>query len=137
MAQASRQRVRARSCSIRSAIRISIIRWKSITALVHGLPLSIPAKRNLRGYIISAVAGYDAPLKPRALAQRQDNHYFASLPADYRARLRAEMLSTTIEDLRARGTALEGLKEHEVVCIFGGKEQIEASDLDLKITTLY
>lgn len=96
-----------------------------------------PSEAELRGYIISAVAGYDAPLKPRALAQRQDNHYFASLPADYRARLRAEMLSTTIEDLRARGTALEGLKEHEVVCIFGGKEQIEASDLDLKITTLY
>lgn len=96
-----------------------------------------PSEAELRGYIISAVAGYDAPLKPRALALRQDNHYFASLPADYRARLRAEMLSTTIEDLRARGTALEGLKEHEVVCIFGGKEQIEASDLDLKITTLY
>ena len=96
-----------------------------------------PSEAELRGYIISAVAGYDAPLKPRALAQRQDNHYFASLPADYRARLRAEMLSTTIEDLRARGTALEGLKEHEVVCIFGGKEQIETSDLDLKITTLY
>lgn len=96
-----------------------------------------PSEAELRGYIISAVAGYDAPLKPRALAQRQDNHYFASLPADYRARLRAEMLSTTIEDLRARGRALECLKEHEVVCIFGGKEQIEASDLDLKITTLY
>lgn len=96
-----------------------------------------PSEAELRGYIISAVAGYDAPLKPRALAQRQDNYYFASLPADYRARLRAEMLSTTIEDLRARGRALECLKEHEVVCIFGGKEQIEASDLDLKITTLY
>ena len=96
-----------------------------------------PSEAELRGYIISAVAGYDAPLKPRALAQRQDNHYFASLPADYRARLRAEMLSTTIEDLRARGTALERLKEHEVVCVFGGKEQIGASDLDLKITTLY
>lgn len=96
-----------------------------------------PSEAELRGYIISAVAGFDAPLKPRALAQRQDNHYFASLPADYRARLRAEMLSTTIEDLRARGTALERLKEHEVVCVFGGKEQIGASDLDLKITTLY
>ena len=96
-----------------------------------------PSEAELRGYIISAVAGYDAPLKPRALVQRQDSHYFAGLPADYRARLRTEMLATTIEDLRARGTALERLKEHEVICVFGGKEQIEASDLDLKITTLY
>ena len=96
-----------------------------------------PTEAELRGYIISAVAGYDAPLKPRALVQRQDNHYFAGLPADYRARLRSQMLETTVEELQARGSALERLSSNEAICVFGNKEQIEASDLDLKITTLY
>lgn len=96
-----------------------------------------PDEAELRGYIISAVASYDAPLKPRALAQRQDSMYFLGLPADYREKLRAEMLATTASDLQVRGAALEKLKEHEVICVFGNKEKIETSKLDLEVTQLY
>ena len=96
-----------------------------------------PSEAELRGYIISAVASYDAPLKPRALIARQDSMYFSNLPADWRTRLRAEMLATTIQEINSRGAALKDLKEHEVICVFGNKEKIEASKLDLKVTTLY
>ena len=96
-----------------------------------------PSETELRGYIISAVASYDAPVKPRALAQRQDSMYFSNLPLDWREKLRAEMLATTIDELRSRGAALERLAEHEVICVFGNKEKIESSTLDLEVTELY
>ncbi len=96
-----------------------------------------PSEAELRGYIISAVASYDAPLKPRALVARQDSMYFSSLPADWRETLRAQMLDTTIEEIRSRGAALENLDEHEIICVFGNKEKIEASKLDLAVETLY
>lgn len=96
-----------------------------------------PSEAELRGYIISAVASYDAPLKPRALIARQDSMYFSNLPADWRETLRAQMLDTTIEMLRSRGEALEKLADHEIICVFGNKEKIEASGLDLDVETLY
>ena len=96
-----------------------------------------PDEAELRGYIISAVASYDAPCKPRALAQRQDSLYFLGLPRDYRKKVRTEMLGATANELRSRASALEKLKEHEVICVFGNKEKIEASQLELTITQLY
>lgn len=96
-----------------------------------------PSEAELRGYIISAVASYDAPLKPRALVARQDSMYFSNLPADWRKTLRAQMLDTTIESIRPRGEALKDLAGHETICVFGNKEKIEASKLDLAVKTLY
>lgn len=96
-----------------------------------------PSEAELRGYIISAVASYDAPLKPRALVARQDSMYFSNLPTDWRGRLRTQMLDTTIESIRSRGEALKNLAGHEIVCVFGNKEKIAASKLDLTVETLY
>lgn len=96
-----------------------------------------PTETELRGYIISAVASFDAPCKPRALSQRQDSRYFAGLPENWREQMRSEMLACTAEDLQARGKALETLAQHEIICVFGNKEKIETSSLDLAITELY
>ncbi len=38
------------------------------------------------GYVVSTVAGFDAPLKARALARRQDGDYFGGRTPEARAR---------------------------------------------------
>lgn len=96
-----------------------------------------PSEAELRGYIISAVASHDVPCKPRALAQRQDSMYFSGLPEDYRQKLREEMLATTAEGIHSRGEALKKLSEHQTICVFGNREKIESSTLDLEVIELY
>lgn len=88
------------------------------------------------GYIVSTVAGHDAPLKARALARRQDGDYFAGRPATWRDRMRAQMLAVTADDIRAAAKALEGLPHHHAVCVFGPREAIEASRQTFEVTEL-
>ena len=90
----------------------------------------------LAGYIVSTVAAHDAPVKPRALARRQDEARFNLLPAGRRDQVRAEELAVTAESIRALAAALADDAPASSVCVFGGKEALEASSLDLRITEL-
>ncbi len=88
----------------------------------------------LDGFIVSTVATLDAPVKPRALARRQDLARFTKKPADHRETLRREILGTTLDDVRALAAALGDTEPACGICVFGGKDALEASDLDLAIT---
>ncbi len=88
----------------------------------------------LDGYIVSSVATLDAPVKPRLLARRQDIARFNEKPADHRQKLRREILGTTLDDVRALACALGDEAPEHGVCVFGGKDALEASELDLTIT---
>lgn len=90
----------------------------------------------LGGYVVSCVAAHDAPAKPRSLARRQDGEYFGRRPEGWREQLREQELSVTTEDVRAAGAALAGLAGERRVCVFGPREAIEASGLDLHVTEL-
>ena len=85
---------------------------------------------------MSTVAAHDAPVKPRALARRQDEARFNLLPAGRRDQVRAEELAVTAESIRALAAALADDAPASSVCVFGGKEALEASSLDLRITEL-
>ena len=90
----------------------------------------------LAGYIVSVVAGNDAPVKPRQLARRQDTQFFSGRPDDWRAQVRSEVLATTVESVRALAPSLNELPARRAICVFGSREKIEASDLDLKVIEL-
>ena len=90
----------------------------------------------LSGYIVSVVANHDAPLKPRQLARRQDTQYFGEHPDDWRAQVRTQQLATTVDKVRALATPLAELPERRAYCVFGAREKIEASNLDLTVIEL-
>ena len=90
----------------------------------------------LTGYIVSTVAAHDAPVKPRALARRQDTARFNMLPEGRRDQVRAEELAVTADDFRALAAALSDAEPATSVCVFGGREALESCSLDLAITEL-
>ena len=90
----------------------------------------------LDGYIVSTVAGLDAPKKPKAKARLQDALRFQGRPADYIQKLRRQVLNTTEEDIRALAPFLDYANKHHVTCVFGSAEAIKASKHDFEIHEL-
>lgn len=90
----------------------------------------------LDGYIVSTVASHDAPVKPRQLARRQDGMRLCGRDASWRDELRAQELACTEQDIRDLAKPLSDLAGTHGVCVFGPKELIESSKLDLTTVTL-
>ena len=82
----------------------------------------------LDGYVVSCVAGIDAPAKPRQIARKQDLNYFRGRPANWQEIVRQQVMNFRPEDLAAQGRALTDLAEVGSVCVFGSKEAIAASE---------
>jgi Zn-dependent M16 (insulinase) family peptidase len=95
-----------------------------------------PNEDELTGYVVSSVASHDAPVKPRQLARRQDVTYFSERPDGWRNMVRQEMLETTAEKVRSLAGSIKPGDATAGVCVFGPREALEASGLDLEISEL-
>ncbi len=95
-----------------------------------------PDESEMRGYIISSVAGMDAPVKPRDMARRQDGDFFCERPAGYREKTREQLLETTPGKLRRHGEELARVIGHDVRCAFGNRGIIEGSSSDYEVIDL-
>ena len=103
------------------------------TAAASAVPLRSfdPAPVVFEGFIVSCVSGHDAPAKPYGLARRQDGEFFAKRPVHWRGTRRNAMLSATPEKVRALADDIERVAANAPVCVFGGREIIEASTAGL------
>ena len=90
----------------------------------------------LTGYVVSTVAAHDAPVKPRALARRQDVARFGHKPEGWRDRIREEELAVTADDVRALAAALADEEPESGICVFGGRDALEASNAGLTVRDL-
>ncbi len=90
----------------------------------------------LLGYIISSVASYDTPKKPRELALRGDFDYFKGLEPNWRKALREETLHTTEDDLKGLAQALRTVAQKHDCCVFGSRDILEKSHRDFEIIDL-
>ncbi len=95
-----------------------------------------PTPAELDGFIVAGVSGMDAPVKPRSLGRRLDAARLSGRTPEWRQRIRREMLETTVGDVRALAKPLDKLGQSRGMCVFGGREQIEASKLDLDVCEL-
>ena len=86
-----------------------------------------PDPQDFEGFIVSCVAGHDAPLKPYALTRRQNAEFFTKRPVHWREELRADMLAATPDKLRALGDDISRVAQEAPICVFGGREVIERS----------
>lgn len=90
----------------------------------------------LEGYIVASVAGHDMPMKAHQLARRQDILRFSGKDTNWRHELRHQMLLTTADDLRAMASPLAELPHKRSIVVFGGKDKLQASKLDLQLIQL-
>ena len=81
-------------------------------------------------YIISTVAAIEPVLTPRAEGERAAELYFAGIGSDYLQKERNEILGTTNAQLYAFGKILDDICKASGICIVGGKNVIDACDLD-------
>ena len=95
-----------------------------------------PTQEAFEGFIVSCVAGQDAPVKPYIMAKSQDAQFITKRSGNFRAKVREQMLATTPERLRELGEQVARVAEDAPLCVFGGREILEASDLDISIVDL-
>ena len=96
-----------------------------------------PSDTELEGYIVASVATVDAPVRPRALARRQDIERFNGRPTDRLERLREQILHTDTAHCQALGASLPTDAADTSIVVFGPREALEASHLDLEIIDLF
>lgn len=80
----------------------------------------------MTGYVIGHVSASDRPLRPKMLSRVADTRYFAHITHEDRARLRAEALAVTAEDVRAFADVFAAAAEHMTVCTVASAEKIDA-----------
>lgn len=95
-----------------------------------------PDKNELEGYIVASVATVDAPVRPRALARRQDIERFNDRPQNRLDQLREHMLHTDAKSCQALGRSLPTSTADRSIVVFGPREALETSELDLEIIDL-
>ena len=95
-----------------------------------------PSEPEMDGYIVSTVAGLDAPLKPRELARRQDGYVFAHIDPAERLVTRSQVANATIEEVRALGDAVSQAASKNIACVFGNREIIESAKADFTVVDL-
>ncbi len=95
-----------------------------------------PTDDDLCGYIVSTVSTIDAPVKPRALARRQDIGRKCERDPELRKRTRDEIIATTAEDVRALADGIKAMNHARGRCVFGSAELIASSKLDWNVVEL-
>ena len=96
-----------------------------------------PDEAEMEGFVVSAVAGLDAPLKARDLVRRQDGMYFGSTPPSSGAKLRVQVVEAQAQDIRALGPLVERVVDSGCVCVVGGRKLIDSMEEDLHVVDLF
>lgn len=96
-----------------------------------------PDEAEMEGFVVSAVAGLDAPLKARDLVRRQDGMYFGEYASEQRAKLRAQVVEAQAQDIRALGPLVERVVDSGCVCVVGGRKLIDSMEEDLHVVDLF
>ena len=95
-----------------------------------------PSHEAMEGYVVSTVAGFDTPLKARALARRQDGEFFGGRSPKTRRETRDQMVAADAAALRALAGAVEQATAANAVCAFGSKDILESSQAGLELIDL-
>ena len=95
-----------------------------------------PTRPEMEGYVVSTVADFDKPVKPRAAARRQDALYFSGRTQADRLRKRDEMLACDEAQVAAHAQAVADVAARRAVCVFGNRRILEESQAGLELVDL-
>ena len=85
---------------------------------------------------MSTVAGFDTPLKARALVRRQDGDFFGGRTPEGRLETRSQMIGADVAALRSLAAPIAEAVALNAVCVFGNRDIIESSDAGLTVVDL-
>ena len=89
-----------------------------------------PSNEALEGFIVSSVASHDAPTKPYETARRQDAAFFSQRPKSYRAKMRNEILDTSLDNIHIIGDKISLMTQVAPSCVFSNKDILLKSKQD-------
>lgn len=95
-----------------------------------------PSPADLDGYVVSTVAGFDNPLKARALMRRQDASHFTGRTPQDRLATRARMLEADEGSLRELADAVEQACAQKARCTFGSKDILGSAKTEFEVIDL-
>ena len=95
-----------------------------------------PAADEMEGYVVSTVAGFDTPLKARALVRRQDGDFFGGRTPQSRLKTRSQMIEADAATLRSLAEPIAEAIAQCAVCAFGNKDILESSNTNLEVIDL-
>lgn len=95
-----------------------------------------PDESEMTGFVVSTVAGVDAPQKARELMRRQDGMYLSHYTPEERDRVRAQIVAARPADVRALGEVVTCASEKHLVCTVGNRELIARSAEDFNVVEL-
>ncbi|MDF1617064.1 insulinase family protein [Petrocella sp. FN5] len=94
-------------------------------------------KRELVKYIIGTMSNVDVPLTPQMKGERALGLYLANVTVEDEQRERDEILTTTLEDLRALGQLIEKVIRQDYYCVIGNENTVEEEkDMFVTLKTL-
>ena len=90
-----------------------------------------PSPEEFEGYVVSTIAGLDAPEKPREVVRRQASWHLAGIDPSSKQTMRSQVIASNVADLQAIGQDIEALCERSLLCVFGNGDIIGSSKADL------
>lgn len=95
-------------------------------------------ERTMTQFVIGAVSDMDVPLNPAAKGTLALGAYMTELSGEDIQKERDELLSTTVEDIRALAAYLRAVMEDDCLCVIGNEEKIkENADCFKQIKPLF
>lgn len=95
-----------------------------------------PSDKEFEGYVVSTVAGHDAPVKPRTEAARQDILRLWGRPATWREQVREQELAAMPQTIRSFAPIVSEIPAVSGVAVFAGRDIIKASKRDFDVVEL-
>ncbi len=95
-----------------------------------------PSKEDMEGYIVSCVAGVDAPLKARRIIRRQAGDFFCKRKPEERIVNRRAIIETDVHDVRNLADTLQRAIDQHAMCAFGSRDILEASKAGFNVIPL-
>lgn len=81
--------------------------------------------REMTKYVIGTMAAAEIQLTPSMKGERAMLHYLNGNTKENRMKIRSEIISCTVEDIRALAPLVKSVMDEPYVCVMGGEEKIE------------
>ena len=93
-------------------------------------------ERELEGYVVSTVAGLDAPMKPRDMARRQTGWHLAGIDPRVLPITRQQVIDASLDQVRGLADTVAACTLDRPRCVVGNSAIIEDSKLDWEVVEL-
>lgn len=82
-------------------------------------------EREMTKYILGTISKVDAPMTPSAKGEKAATHYFCNITQEDLEKEREEIVTTTVEDLRAQADLIRDVMAKDYLCVVGNEHKLE------------